>query len=605
MPLFRQAEVAPEREREEDGEMGRERMKKKKSLQHGCEEEEEDEPLSLRRLCVLSLAENMKDVWTQDYAHNYMDHYFFRYVMGPFTLLPGYLIEELLCVLSHRKLVSRAALHLLLLPQLHTLSLSHSCNLVTANLCSLITVRCQSLKSLDLSGAQNVSSATLCSLLSDLSSLHSLSLAGTLSDRAVIATVAHRCSLLQHLDVSRCLQLPPGALLPLALRGPKRLSSVLALDIGLGEDEEDGLASAAFLLLGVSGLHRLAIDGLGLACVMIQNRDFSLTDRFTTREGVSCLQELWDARVKDHNEDVALEEKMDRSSSLHEGRSKDEPSRKFTLRLREVQGLTLDSLDAVSDLCPDLCSVSLNCHDDDDDDDDDHEGSSKSMRLTRGLARWSGQLHFLSLRFSGPLYELVPPLQVSGSCLRSLTLEGVQADGNLNLIALLRACPELTALTFHIDPPRSNQEEDDDEDEDIEDWDLPCLPHLRTLTLIFSLEEGQLKPVLCWTSLKGVLWSVLRGSLHLQTLSLIAAPCRLDPVFRLVLDRHAQPLRRLRHANLQRSTVTMETATRLVASCPRLSTLDVSGCWSLSRSNVTKLQSRVRRRRRKLHIVWT
>ncbi|KAG7318627.1 hypothetical protein KOW79_018382 [Hemibagrus wyckioides] len=581
---------------------------KRKRHQHECdEEEEEEEPSSLRRLCLFSLAENMKDMWTQDYAHNYMDHYFFRYIMGPFSLLPGDLIEELLCVLSRRKLLSRAALHLLLLPQLHTLSLSHSCNLVTANLCSLITVRCQSLRCLDLCGAQNVSSAALCSLLSDLSCLHSLSLAGTLCDGAVIATLAGRCSLLQHLDVSRCLHLPPGALLPLALQGPKRLTSVLALDIGLGEHEDDGPISAAFLLLGVSSLQRLAIEGLGHACAIIQNADFAATDGFTTREGVPCLRELWQAVVqekelRDIEEDrLTLEEKTDRSLSLDEGRTTDAPKGKFKLCLREVQGPTLDSLDAVSSLCPDLRSISLKCHDHEDDND---EVCSQSIRLTRGLARWSGQLHFLSLQFSGPLSELVLPLQVCSSSLLSLTLEGVQADGNLPLVALLRACPKLTALTLHIDPPHSNQEEDDD-DEDVEDWDLPCLPNLRTLTLMFSLEERQLKPMLCWTSLKGVLWSLLRGSVQLHTLALIAVPCRLDPVFRLVLDRHAEPLRRLRRVNLQRSDVTMETTMRLVNSCPRLTTLDVSKCWSLTRCNISKLQSQARRRRRKLHITWT
>ncbi|KAF5890394.1 dihydrofolate reductase-like isoform X2, partial [Clarias magur] len=399
----------------------------------------------------------------------------------------GDLIEELLCVLSQRKLLSRASLHLLLLPQLHTLSLSHSCNLVTANLCSLISVRCQSLKSLDLSGAQNVSSTALCSLLTDLSCLHSLSLAGSLCDRGVIATVALRCSRLQHLDVSRCLHLSPGALLPLALRGPKRLTSLVALDIGLGQHEEDGPVSAAVLLLGVSGLHRLALEGLGHACVIIQNQDFDLTRGFTTSEGVPCLTELWEARFQENDQSncdgeensLTLEEKTDRSLSLEEDKRTDKPKGCLKLHLREVQGLTLHSLDAVSSLCPDLHSISLNCHDDDEDED-----SSRSIRLTRGLARWSGQLRFLSLRFLGPLSELVPPLQVCGSCLLSLTLEGVQADGNLPFISLLRSCPKLTALTIHIDPPRSNQEQDDDDDdEDLEGWDLPRLPDLRTLTL--------------------------------------------------------------------------------------------------------------------------
>lgn len=53
------------------------------------------------------------------------------------------LLEELLCILSSRNLLTRAALHLLLLPQLSCLSLASACSLVNANLCSLIQIRCQ------------------------------------------------------------------------------------------------------------------------------------------------------------------------------------------------------------------------------------------------------------------------------------------------------------------------------------------------------------------------------------------------------------------------------------------------------------------------------
>lgn len=49
--------------------------------------DEEGSVLSLRQLCLLSLADNMKDVWVKDYADNYLDHYSFRYIMGPFNLL--------------------------------------------------------------------------------------------------------------------------------------------------------------------------------------------------------------------------------------------------------------------------------------------------------------------------------------------------------------------------------------------------------------------------------------------------------------------------------------------------------------------------------------
>lgn len=43
--------------------------------------------LSLTRLCLLSLADNMKEVWVKDYADNYMDRYSFMHIMGPFNLL--------------------------------------------------------------------------------------------------------------------------------------------------------------------------------------------------------------------------------------------------------------------------------------------------------------------------------------------------------------------------------------------------------------------------------------------------------------------------------------------------------------------------------------
>lgn len=55
----------------------------------------------------------------------------------------GELLDELLCILSSRNLLTRAALHLLLLPQLTCLSLKSACSLVNGNLCSLIQIRCQ------------------------------------------------------------------------------------------------------------------------------------------------------------------------------------------------------------------------------------------------------------------------------------------------------------------------------------------------------------------------------------------------------------------------------------------------------------------------------
>ena len=55
----------------------------------------------------------------------------------------GHLVEELTWLLCSRKQLSRAALHLLLVPQLRGLSLEKCPGLVTSALCPHIAARCQ------------------------------------------------------------------------------------------------------------------------------------------------------------------------------------------------------------------------------------------------------------------------------------------------------------------------------------------------------------------------------------------------------------------------------------------------------------------------------
>ncbi|NP_001091661.1 uncharacterized protein isoform X1 [Danio rerio] len=627
MPLFRQLEPTPER-------------KSQRKKKHWTEDEEK--PSTLIGLCLQSLAENMKELWAKDYAQKYMDQYFFRYIMGPFSLLPGELLEELLCILSSRNLLTRAALHLLLLPQLSSLSLASACSLVNASLCSLIQIRCQNLQSLDLSGSQNISASVLCELLGSQHRLRSLSLAGTLCDQKVMSVLSLQCPKLKHLDVSRCLHLTPAGLLPLAYReahvnSTNTISSLLALDIGLAENEGDAVSAVAFLLLSLPGLQRLAVEGLGQACVLILNREFEGTEEFTSREGVQCLKDLWAKKTLDGRSSMSangeerftLEGKLDECLSLDESESRvnewtgtskecDEKVRSHivsdnvTTCLKDVQGLSLDTLEAVGKVCPELRVLSLDCLQNIVNADSFEHGAV----LARGLGRFSGQLNSLSLQFAGFLSDLVPALQAAGSNLLSLSLEGIKADGHTAFLELIRACPRLTSLSIHLDPPNSNMDEDD-EDEDAEDEgrlsNLPCIPHLRSLTLHFSLDERQMKPPLCWTSLKDVLWALLRGASLLQKLSLIAVPCRLDPVFKLVLNHPAKPLdaldnpplQCLRSASLNRSDITMDTVVHVVNTCRRLSCLDLSGCWEMSLSNITKLQSKTKRRRHTLQITWT
>lgn len=67
-----------------------------------CVTQDDDRVSSLRHLCLLSLADNMKEVWVKDYTDNYLDHYSFRYIMGPFNLLR----ESMRAYLTHEWLLT-------------------------------------------------------------------------------------------------------------------------------------------------------------------------------------------------------------------------------------------------------------------------------------------------------------------------------------------------------------------------------------------------------------------------------------------------------------------------------------------------------------------
>lgn len=372
----------------------------------------------------------------------------------------------------------------------------------------------QNLQSLDLSGALNVSSSMLCELLGGLHRLSSLSLAGTFCDQRVISAVSCQFPRLKHLDVSRCLHLTPVSLLPLGCQeesnkmSAKALSSLLALDICLADTESDGVAAVAFILLSLPKLQRLAVEGLGQACVLIQNREFEVTEEFTGREGLLSLKDLWARRIQedqlkdssfqsvDGEESLNLEEQIDEWLSLDdEVREEDEETNgcigvtekgfgDVTTCLRDVQGLSLDTLEAVGNVCPDLCVLSLDCLQCNADNEDSADSFKQAAVLARGLGRFSGKLRCLSLQFAGVMSDLVPALQAAGSHLLSLTLEGIRADGHAPLLELIHACPRLNFLTIHLDPPRTNWEGDEEEEgEDEGLLNLPCIPHLRSLTL--------------------------------------------------------------------------------------------------------------------------
>uniref|UniRef100_A0A8C8E1I0 Si:ch211-214j8.12 n=1 Tax=Oryzias sinensis TaxID=183150 RepID=A0A8C8E1I0_9TELE len=612
---------------------------------------------SLTRLCLLNLADNMKEVWTKDYADNYLNHYVFRYIMGPFNLLPGDLVEELMWLLGCRKQLSRAALHLLLVPQLKNLSLVTCPSLVIPSLCVHIAACCQGLWSLDLSGALQLPSKFLCETLQTLPALRSLSLAGTPCDSSVIRTIVCRCRFLRHLDVSRCHLLSPAALLPLggAAFSPSSLSpsqspsascsapasspsplpliSLLALDVGFGEQTGDPAVAAAYLLLVLPGLERVALDELTQACCLIQYREFWKADEFADKLGIPRLEEVWRERIqgeqgenwrKRRGEDSANKEDEAEEEELillngYESEEEELAGAEFPdfpdeaedkpgvssqsdliLKLRDVKGVSCDCVGSLSHLCPNITSMSVNI-----DVDGDISPFASSIRT------WSNQLRTLSVHHPGPLADLLPALQVAGSSLTSLTLEGVKTSPQTPLLEIIRGCPKLRDLHMSAEPPGTRQEEG--ADDHLGEPDLPQLPNLCSLSLSFSYEHSQMKPAMSWTSLQRVLKCLLIGSPSLEKLSFVSVPCPLNGVLWSLLfganwaRRHVRasacfpptPLERLQRIDLRRTDVLMGTVNMIMQHSKRLRFVDLSHCW-----NISKVEYLNRKSCDRVQVVW-
>nr|XP_057927560.1 uncharacterized protein si:ch211-214j8.12 [Doryrhamphus excisus] len=560
----------------------------------------DDEPVpSLTQLCLLSLADNMKEVWVKDYADKYLDHYSFRHIMGPFNLLSGDLVEELTQLLCTRKQLSRAALHLLLVPQLRGLSLERCPGLVTSSLCAHISARCQALHRLSLSGAQQMPSKVLSDALYCLPALRSLSLAGTPCDSAVIRTITLRCPLLRHLDVSQCHFLPPSALLLLGGFCPSSncvssstsvsglpLCSLFAVDIGFG----DSAMVAAYLLLSLPHLERVAMEGLSQAFLLIQNRHFALADEISTQEGLPRLEDVWknawSKRKMETEEDnhtlldSDASESEDEAATCSYSLANDEH---LTLHIRDVKAITCDCLVSLGCLCPNINSLSVIIE-------EENGGQFQASILATGLQPWSGQLWSLSVQHQGPLQDLLPALQVAGASLVSLTLEGVRTHPR-SLLEIIRICTRLEELVICAEPPTTLANEVEDVVQRNE-RDLPCLPNLSSLALNYSYEHSQMMPLICGSpSLMKVIMCLLTGSPLLEKLSLVSLPCPLNGILQCVLDFNKfsasancvpKPLGRLQRLNLQRTNVKMKTVNNIMQRSKRLKYVDVSHCWQIS-----------------------
>ncbi|XP_063257380.1 uncharacterized protein LOC134552585 [Prinia subflava] len=525
---------------------------------------------ALTTLCLQNLAQHMQSFWAKDYSDNYLDEFEFRFIVGPFNDLACELVQELLQLLASSRRLSRAALHLLLLPHLRQLSLQPCPRLANNALGHLIIVRCQRLRVLDLQGCERLSPSVLVDLAEGLPLLSHLGLAHTQANVQVLSAVGSCCRHLRELNVSGCKKLTPRALWHLGYdpvaRSPgcPKLRVLLARDLEDFEDGDGDAAAVAFLLLALPCLEVLAHSALLDALRLLHSRRL---DGAEAPEGFPSLEELLRGR-----------------GAAPEGAL-------LTLPLRQLEDVEEDALGAVRALCPQAEEVKLWLED------------SPGPSGLRELLGWTC-LSRVMLGCSGlrgrALAEVLPLAQHLGTRLHSLTLHGFSWRDPLSLPTLLSSCPGLQSFSVVLEvPPDPHAHAEPPALPPGCATDLPRgLPQLQSFSLMLPCPApASYGPVLTST-----LASVLCQAPRLHTLSLLSVRFLLDPVLEVAL---AGPgLRELRELSLADSFVSAGAVWQLLSSDGPLRRLNLARCPDIYRRDYDAFLQAVKRQRLDLDIIW-
>ncbi|KAM7021621.1 uncharacterized protein RBU47_002717 [Passerculus sandwichensis] len=531
---------------------------------------------TLTSLCLQSLAQHMQSLWAKDYSDNYLDEYQFRFLVGPFNDLACGLVQELLRLLGASRRLSRAALHLLLLPHLRQLSLAACPGLANNALGHLVVLRCQALTALDVGGCGRLSPAVLVDVAEGLPRLRRLGLAHTQANLQVLSAVGSCCRHLRELDVSGCRKVTPRALRHLGYDPAERSPGCPALRVLLARDLEhagdgDAAAAVAFLLLALPCLEVLAHGALQDAlCLLRSGRLGGAEDS----EGFPSLEELARSR-----------------GAAGEGAP-------LTLPLRQLEEVREDALSAVRAVCPQAEELSVWLG--------DNPGSS-GLRELQGWRCLSRVTLGCSGRHGRALAALLPLAQSLGTRLRALTLHGFTCWDPLSLPALLASCPGLQSFTAELEAPpdpHAHQEPPEEEEEEPPAppprWATDLLPRGLPRLQSFTLSLGGPLPAWHGPVLSSTLASLLCGAPQLQTLRLLALPFPLDSVLEPALP----GLRELRELSLAGSRVCPGTVWHLLGTEGPLRRLELSRCPDIHRRDYDGFLHQVRKQRLELDITW-
>ncbi|XP_074848256.1 uncharacterized protein LOC142012283 [Carettochelys insculpta] len=538
---------------------------------------------SLSSLCLGNVAQHMQSVWVRDYSENYLDEYHFRYIMGPFNELASCLVQDLLRLLGESRRLTRAMLHLLLVPHLTALNLRTCPGLVSNAITQLIAVRCKNLSCLELSGCSRVPAAALVELAEGLPGLTKLGLAETQANTQVLAAVGACCRRLRELDISHCQKVAPGSLLHLAYDPTESVWCCPALRVLLARGIEpqgpgqDLLGALAFLLLALPSLEFLANSHLPEALCLIHTRQIHGPPPAV---GFPSLEALAQSRLGPH---------------AAGGNSW------LTLPLRRAEEVEGPFLATFCSVCPEVAEVAVFLGDDP----APGWGSLAWSRLTQLTVNCTG-------RRERGLAEMLPVVQGLGARLQSLSLHGFSFDNEFSFCALLNCCPNLCAFSSHLSvptmPPQPAPAVPNGEPAaEPQGWELDmlCHPLLKLRHFSLGLASSPAPLPRQHTAVLGASLAYLLSRAHsLETVALLSIPFSLDGVFQRALAAPSTTLPNLRELSLAESQVSSLTVHSLLALDNGLRSLNLAGCPAIHRRDYDQLLRVVRKECLELDIRW-
>ncbi|XP_008121897.2 uncharacterized protein LOC100552755 isoform X2 [Anolis carolinensis] len=522
----------------------------------------------LEKLCLENVVTNMKRLWVRVYLMKLLDPTSRHHdtITGPFSMLAGSLLQDLLEIMRERRLLTPSILHILLLPQLKSLNLNYCSYYVDNTLVQTITVRCKNLSSLTLCHCDQLPADALVELVKALPCLTKLHLSSTQCNTQVLSTIRSFCPEINELDIISCKKLSAESLLHLVYNpvagsyGCQSLQRLRADGLMPTTDVQSLLSALVFLLLALPKLTYLYHKFVPQAVCLIYDQEFHSA---RMPAGFPSLDEAARYRTSTHP---------------------NEGSGRFTFALREINFIPLSLLPKIGAVCPHLLEISLILR--------------ESWDLDQHVLPWHGLTHLgLGTDQRMDLKELLPVTANIGTQLKCLKLDGFIFKDELTFHTFLSHCPNLLKFLFLFPSPRRNGQQSRPQNEGrARNLCLPPLqfPELVNFCLVYH-EFGTPLPSLYKVVLENILESVFKNSPCLEVLHLFCLPFSLDEAFQKALKPPSTALQCLQELELARAQISIRTIDLLIFSENQLRLLSLEKCFHISRVDYNELLRRVRK----------